>query len=68
MFRIRGYKFRAYPDRKQRELLERTFGCCRFVYNHFLSLRKQTWEEEQKDLTYKEMSRGLTALKKERHG
>ena len=66
MFRIRGYKFRAYPDRKQRELLERTFGCCRFVYNHFLSLRKQTWEEEQKDLTYKEMSRGLTALKKEK--
>ena len=36
MQRIRGYKYRAYPDRSQREFFAKNFGCCRFVYNHYL--------------------------------
>ena len=36
MTRIRGYKYRAYPNKEQRELFEKTFGCCRFVYNYYL--------------------------------
>lgn len=30
---IRAYKYRIYPNKKQRELIDKTFGCCRFVYN-----------------------------------
>ena len=30
------YKFRLYPTDKQKELIHKTFGCVRFIYNHFL--------------------------------
>ena len=30
------YKFRMYPTDKQKELIHKTFGCVRFIYNHFL--------------------------------
>ena len=31
------YKFRLYPDKKQQILLNKIFGCSRFIYNHYLS-------------------------------
>ena len=31
------YKFRLYPDNEQEILLNKSFGCSRFVYNHYLS-------------------------------
>lgn len=34
-----SYKFRLYPNRKQENLILRTFGCCRFVFNHYLAQR-----------------------------
>ena len=30
------YKFRMYPNDKQKELIHKTFGCVRFIYNYFL--------------------------------
>lgn len=38
----RAYKFRIYPTRKQEILIHKTFGCCRFVYNHMLADKKHT--------------------------
>lgn len=35
----RAVKCRIEPNKKQKELLEKTFGCCRFVYNRMLSDR-----------------------------
>lgn len=60
-----SYKFRIYPNRKQEALIRRTFGCCRFVYNHFLALRKEWYETSKETLNYVVCSRKLTALKKE---
>ena len=34
-----SYKFRIYPNAAQENLIQRTFGCCRFVFNHFLAER-----------------------------
>lgn len=42
----RGYKYRIYPNKAQLELIEKTFGCCRFVYNHALDRRKTLHENE----------------------
>ena len=40
----RSYKFRIYPNREQRELLEKHFGCCRFAYNYSeLTLKDREW-------------------------
>lgn len=32
----KAYKFRLYPNREQRVLIHKTFGCTRLVYNYFL--------------------------------
>ena len=31
------YKFRIYPNDSQKELLNKSFGCSRFVYNYYLT-------------------------------
>ena len=35
----RSMRFRIEPNKEQRELFEKTFGCCRFLYNRMLSER-----------------------------
>ena len=39
------------------------FNCSRFVYNHFLALRKQVYEEQNKTVNFFECSKLLTELK-----
>ena len=60
-----SYKFRLYPTREQENLMQRTFGCCRYVYNHFLSERKTSYEQTGKSPTRFQQDKGLTELKKE---
>lgn len=33
-----SYKFRIYPTEDQKTLIAKSFGCARWVYNHFLNL------------------------------
>ena len=76
----KAYKFRIYPNKKQRLLLAKTFGCVRYVYNYFLAakenLYKQTKElelmlerklgdDERTYLGLKECNLLLTKLKHE---
>ena len=37
----KGYVFRLYPNEKQINLIEKSFGCSRFIYNHFLGLNNK---------------------------
>lgn len=39
-----SYEYRIYPNAEQRETIARTFGCCRFVYNRALVLRKGAYD------------------------
>jgi len=39
----RSYKFRFYPNAKQRKQLAIELGCARFVYNAALSARRDAW-------------------------
>lgn len=43
----RGFKYRIYPNRAQQELIAKTFGCCRFVYNTTLSKCKEVYNTEK---------------------
>jgi putative transposase len=36
-----AYKCRAYPDAEQQQMLSRTFGCVRVVWNRTLAWRRQ---------------------------
>ena len=59
------YKFRIYPNQYQKQLIEKTFGCCRFVYNYFLDKRIKTYEESKETLNYYKCSSCLPTLKQE---
>ena len=62
----RAYKFRIYPNKTQECLLQKTFGCVRFIYNHFLDRRIKAYEQNKKTIGYNECSKELTQLKKEK--
>ena len=59
----KAYKFRIYPNAEQVVLIHRTFGCCRFVFNHFLSQRIHAYSDYGKTLNYNACSAELTVLK-----
>ena len=44
-----SYKFRLYPNAMQMQQIQRTFGCVRFVYNHFLALWVEAYREREDD-------------------
>ena len=61
----KAYKFRLYPNKEQEILINKTFGCARFVYNHYLYQSIQDYEEFGKSKTYNQNSADLTQLKKQ---
>ena len=47
---LKSYKYRIYPNKVQETLIQKTFGCCRFVYNQTLDCRKKLYETENKSM------------------
>ena len=41
----RAIKYRIYPTPEQEVLIQKTFGCCRFVWNHMLGDEQRFYEE-----------------------
>jgi putative transposase len=62
---FKSYKFRIYPTKEQEILLSKHFGSCRFIFNHYLNKRKETYLEEKKSLNYYDNANDLTQLKKD---
>lgn len=60
----RAYKYRFFPTTEQENLLRRTMGCVRKVYNLALAARTEAWYERQERVQYKETSSLLTNWKK----
>ena len=60
-----SYKFRLYPNVEQINLIERTFGCCRYVYNYYLATRQDTYLTSGTTLSYYDCCRDMTVLKKQ---
>ena len=47
----KSYKYRIYPNKQQEELIQKTFGCCRFVYNQTLSYKINKYKNEKISLS-----------------
>jgi len=63
---LRAYKYRLYPNKKQQELINKTIGCCRFVYNYYLNKKIELYKVEQKSMSYNACANDLKYLKKEK--
>ena len=57
------YKARIYPNKRQRELIERTFGCSRFVWNHMLDRSNKMYHRRGESFSRFDMCYALTGLK-----
>lgn len=61
----RAYRYRFYPTAQQADLLNRTFGCVRYVYNRALAERSRAWTQEQRRVNYFDTAKMLTAWKRD---
>ena len=61
----RAYKYRFYPSPEQADLLNRTFGCVRYVWNRALAERSRAWTQERKRVTFADTCRMLTQWKQD---
>lgn len=59
----KAYKVRLYPTKEQQELMIKTFGCTRFVYNKALHICQETYRTSKRPVFYGELSRMLTFWK-----
>lgn len=61
----KAYKYRIYPTKKQKEIITKTFGCCRFVYNKYLAKRIEMYENSKETFSYVQCSNDMKQLKSE---
>ncbi len=61
----KAYHYRVYPTPEQEQLLRRTMGCVRSVYNRALAARTEGWYERQERIDYAQTSGMLTQWKKQ---
>jgi putative transposase len=59
----KSYKFRLKPTQSQTILLEKHFGCSRFVFNYFLKEKQEHYLKNKKTYNYNNCSASLTKLK-----
>ena len=62
---FKAFKYRIYPTTEQRDLLIKSFGCCRWFYNYSLNLTTETYKKTGKGLSRNEIIKLLPQLKKE---
>lgn len=59
----KSYKIRLYPNKEQKVLLEKHFGCIRFVYNYFLNVRNTEYKTNKVNMSYYDTANELSVLK-----
>ena len=62
----KSYRFRLYPTTNQVELIHKTFGCTRVVYNHYLEKQKALYDEGKDSLSCFDMIKDLKNFQVER--
>ena len=61
----RSFKIKLYPTSKQRKDIEQAIGANRWIWNHFLALRKELYEQKQEHMNYVQMANMLPKLKED---
>lgn len=61
----KAFRYRIYPNKTQQALLQATFGCCRFIYNKTLAIRKTAYETDKTKLSEFDLTKKIKLLKEE---
>lgn len=59
----KSVKVRLYPTKEQEILIDKTIGCCRFVYNHTLEVCNKSYKQTQHFPSKNERIKNLVPLK-----
>ena len=62
---LRVVKVRLYPTLEQQQLLEQSFGNCRWLWNYCLNLINETYKHTGKGLSGYDVKKLIPQLKKE---
>jgi putative transposase len=60
---LRGKRYRIYPKKDQKIILEKHFGSCRFIFNKFLHIRQTLYEKFKASISKVELDNHLVLLK-----
>ncbi len=63
---LKAFQYRIYPSSHQEHLMQATLDECRWLYNHFLEVRKNAWEQDEGSLNYHAQAVTIPKLKEER--
>ena len=56
---LKSYKTEINPTVEQKQIIHKTIGVCRYVYNFYLAYNKETYEKEKRFVTANEFSKWL---------
>lgn len=59
----KSFKIRIYPNQEQQVLIDKTFGCVRYIYNRILKFKQKAYNIFELKLNYVKTSSILTKLK-----
>lgn len=63
---MKVYHYRLYPTKAQKKKLRETLELCRWTYNETLALRKNAWENEQKNINFYDSKKMIPIWKEEK--
>ncbi|MDO8640927.1 MAG: IS200/IS605 family element RNA-guided endonuclease TnpB [Nitrosarchaeum sp.] len=64
---LKAYKYRLYPNKNQKILIEKHFGCVRYIYNKSLETKIKAYQESNTSLSCINLINGLLMQEKEQH-
>lgn len=64
---LKAFKYRIYPNKEQQKLIQKTFGCCRFVYNQTLAYRKELYETKKEYMSKFDCNNYVNQILKKEH-
>ena len=62
----KAYKFRIYPSVEQKEIINKTFGCTRFIYNYYLNKKQELYKNNKQSMSAYECIKDIPNLYSER--
>ena len=63
MKHLLAFKYRIYPTEEQQVLLNKTFGCNRVIFNHYLAEQQIRYKNKEKHLSNYDINKDITKLK-----